>query len=258
MFGQLAETGTIIIYEPSVTLSTKEGLEAALTTCHRQMRYYYMEDNGPALATEMIFSDVAVTAVSDFSGCQDILSNVTPISENNWFGTNMINWFWNMGTQGISFANVVISRISELDLDQTTKEQMLSSAYFQRAWRYYHLIFQFGDIPFLSKEVTTPKLDFRSTKMEVVIEQMIKDLEYAVGYIPDQVDYGKENKGACRMLLIKYYMAAGDFDKALEQANALIDASGYELMENTFGKWENPYPEHHPVTRNVIWDCIDR
>ena len=60
-------------YEPSVTLSTKEGLEAALTTCHRQMRYYYMEDNGPALATEMIFSDVAVTAVSDFSGCQDIL-----------------------------------------------------------------------------------------------------------------------------------------------------------------------------------------
>ena len=29
-------------YEPSVTLSTKEGLEAALTTCHRQMRYYYM------------------------------------------------------------------------------------------------------------------------------------------------------------------------------------------------------------------------
>lgn len=241
-------------YEPSVTLSTKEGLEAALTTCHRQMRYYYMEDNGPALATEMIFSDVAVTAVSDFSGCQDILSNVTPISENNWFGTNMINWFWNMGTQGISFANVVISRISELDLDQTTKEQMLSSAYFQRAWRYYHLIFQFGDIPFLSKEVTTPKLDFRSTKMEVVIEQMIKDLEYAVGYIPDQVDYGKENKGACRMLLIKYYMAAGDFDKALEQANALIDASGYELMENTFGKWENPYPEHHPVTRNVIWD----
>ena len=241
-------------YEPSVTLSTKEGLEAALTTCHRQMRYYYMEDNGPALATEMIFSDVAVTAVSDFSGCQDILSNVTPISENNWFGTNMINWFWNMGTQGISFANVVISRISELDLDQTTKEQMLSSAYFQRAWRYYHLIFQFGDIPFLSKEVTTPKLDFRSTKMEVVIEQMIKDLEYAVGHIPDQVDYGKENKGACRMLLIKYYMAAGDFDKALEQANALIDASGYELMENTFGKWENPYPEHHPVTRNVIWD----
>lgn len=128
-------------YEPSVTLSTKEGLEAALTTCHRQMRYYYMEDNGPALATEMMFSDVAVTAVSDFSGCQDILSNVTPTSYNDWFGTNMINWFWDKGTQGISFANVVISRIPELDLDQTTKEQMLSSAYFQRAWRYYHLIF---------------------------------------------------------------------------------------------------------------------
>ena len=41
------------------------------------MRLFYafswVLDNGPALATEMIFSDVAVTAVSDFSGCQDIL-----------------------------------------------------------------------------------------------------------------------------------------------------------------------------------------
>lgn len=241
-------------YEPSVTLSTKEGLEAALTTCQRQLRYYYMYDNGPALATELIFSDVAVTAVSDFSGCQDMISNVTPTSNNNWFGTNMINWFWGIGTHGISFANVVITRIPELKLDQTTKDQMLSRAYFQRAWRYYHLIFQFGDIPFLTKEVTVPKLDFRSVKMEVVIEQMIKDLEFAVGHIADRDDYGKENKGACRMLLIKFYLAAREFDKAIAQANILINDSGYELMENNFGKWENPYPDEHPVTRNVIWD----
>ena len=248
------EPDPLSFYEPSVTLSTKEGLESALTTCQRQLRYYYMQDNGPALATEMMFSDVAVTAVSDFSGCQNIVSNVTPTSNNNWFGTNMIDWFWNIGTQGISFANVVITRIPKLDLDQSIKDQMLSRAYFQRAWRYYHLIFQFGDIPFLSKEVATPKLDFRSTKMEVIIEQMIKDLEFSVEHIAERDDYGKENRGACRMLLIKYYMAAGDFDKAIEQANALINNSGYKLMESSFGKWENPYPNEHPITRNVIWD----
>lgn len=241
-------------YEPSVTLSTKEGLESALTTCHRQMRYYFMYDNGPAFATELMFSDVAVSAISNLSGCHNILSNVTPTSSNNWFGSNMIDWFWEMGTQGISFANVVITRIPELNLDQSTKDQMLSSAYFQRAWRYYHLIFQFGDIPFLSKEVSTPKLDFRSTKMEVIIEQMIKDLEFAVAHSAEQVDYGKENKGACRMLLIKFYIAAGQFDKAIEQANALIGTSGYQLMENSFGKWENPHPDEHAVNRNVVWD----
>ncbi|MCD8178955.1 MAG: RagB/SusD family nutrient uptake outer membrane protein [Tannerellaceae bacterium] len=241
-------------YEPSITLSTKEGLEAALTTCQRQLRYYYMHDNGPALSTELFFSDVVVSAISDLSGSQDLISHVTPTSNNDWFGSNMIEWFWRTGTHGNSFANVVITRIPELDIDDATKEQMLSRAYFQRAWRNYHLIFQFGDIPFLSKEVSTPKLDFRSVKMEVVIEQTIKDLEYAVAHIADRDDYGKENKGSCLMLLIKFYMAAGQFNKAVEAANTLINNSGFELMEIPFGTFENPFPDVHPIAPNVIWD----
>ena len=242
-------------YEPDATLSTKEGLEAALTTCQRQLRYYYMSDNGPALATELIFSDMAVNSVSDLSGGQDLIMNVTPTSNNDWFATNMIEWFWRTGMDGISFANTVISRLPHLtDIDETTKQQMLSRAYFQRAWRYYHLIFQFGDLPFLSKEVSGPKLDFRSVKMEVVIEQSIKDLEYAVAHIAERDDYGKENKGSCLMLLIKFYMAAGQFDKAVAAANTLINDLGFALMEEPFGTFENPAPSVHPITRNVVWD----
>lgn len=241
-------------YEPDITFSTKEGLESVLTSCTRQMRHYYLCDPGPALATEFYFSDVAVSALTNVSGSQDLTSHITPTSNNNWFGSNMIEWFWITGTKGISLANAVISRLPNVDIDQKTKEQMMSRAYFQRAWRYYHLTFQFGDIPLLTKEVTTPKLDFRSTKMEIIIEQMIKDLEYAVEHIADRDDWGKENKGACRLLLIKYYMAAGLFDKAISTANTLINNSGYELMENQFGTFENPHPDAYPITRNVIWD----
>lgn len=248
------EPKPLSFYEPDVTFSTVEGLEAALTTCHRQMRYYYLESLGPGLSTEMIFSDIAVNAVSDCSGGQDFVFHLTPTSNNNWYGTNMTEYFWDMGFQGISFANTVISRIPNLTLDQTVKDEMLSRAYFQRAWRYYHLICQFGDIPFLTKELTTPKLDYRSTKMEIIIEQMIKDLEFAVGHIAEQNDYGKENRGACRLLLVKFYLMAGEFDKAVNEANALINNSGYQLMENSFGIFENPYPNERPISRNVIWD----
>lgn len=241
-------------YEPDVTFSTKEGLEAALTTCNRQMRHYYLSDPGPALSTEFYFSDVAVSALTDVSGSHDLSSQVTPTSNNDWYGSNMIEWYWKNSTSGISYANAVISRLPEINMEQTLKNQMLSRAYFQRAWRYYHLIFQFGDIPLLTKEVTTPKLDFRSVKMEVTIEQMIKDLEFAVIHIAERDDWGKENKGACQMLLIKFYMAAGLFDKAINTANNLINNSGYELMEDPFGTFENPYPDTYPIQRNVIWD----
>ena len=62
---------------------------------------------------------------------QDLIMNVTPTSNNDWFATNMIEWFWRTGMDGISFANTVISRLPHLtDIDETTKQQMLSRAYF--------------------------------------------------------------------------------------------------------------------------------
>ena len=156
----------------------------------------------------MIFSDVAVSAITDLSGSQNFVTDITPTSENTYIGTNLSNAFWTSGVSGSRFANVVISRIPDLDLDETTKNQMLSKAYFHRALRYYHLIFQFGDVPLVTKEITTPKLDFRSVKMEVIIEKMIQDLEFAVEHIQERDECGKEKKCGCLMLLIKFYMDA--------------------------------------------------
>ena len=241
-------------YEPSVTFSTVEGLEGALTRCRSDMLYYFLGSNGTAVSSEMIFSDVAVSAISDLSGSQNFITDITPTSNNLFIGTNLSNAFWTSGVSGTSFANAVISRLPDLDMDETIKKQMMSRAYFHRAWRYYHMTFQFGDIPLVTKEVTSPKLDFRSVKMEVIIEKMIKDLEFAVANIPERDDWGKENKGTCLMLLIKYYLAAGEFSKALDAANSLINDCGYELMMEPFGTFENPYPEQHPMTRNVYWD----
>lgn len=248
------EPEPLSFYEPSITFSTVEGLEGALTRCRSDLLYYFLGSNGTAVSTEMIFSDVAVSAITDLSGSQNFVTDITPTSDNTYIGTNLSNAFWTSGVSGSSFANVVISRIPDLDLDETTKNQMLSKAYFHRAWRYYHLIFQFGDVPLVTKEITTPKLDFRSVKMEVIIEKMIQDLEFAVEHIQERDDWGKENKGGCLMLLIKFYLAAGEFQKAVDAANTLISNCGYALMEEPFGTFENPYPDEHPITRNVYWD----
>ncbi len=41
---------------------------------------------------------------------------------------------------------------------------------------------------------------------------------------------GLVNKGACRMLLAKCYLAIGEYAKAKEQTDILINQSGYSLM----------------------------
>lgn len=83
-------------------------------------------------------------------------------------------------------------------------------------------------------------------------------MEFAVQWVPEQKDMkeiGLVNKGACRMLLSKLYLATGQWEKAIQQLNEVIDNSGYSLMTNTFGTFVTPFnTETWPIQRNVIWD----
>src|SRR5690606_41319660 len=84
------------------------------------------------------------------------------------------------------------------------------------------------------------------------------EMEFAVEWVPEQCGIGligMVNKGACRMLLAECYLAIGEYEQAKEQTDILIDQSGYSLMTNTFGTFnEGGEPETWPITRNVIWD----
>ena len=242
-------------YEPSVTFTSREGLEAAITSCNRNLRYVWAGEGAPLL-TDLIFSDVAVIGTTDKSGpAQDLNAMITPTSNNNDLNTNKIDWFWFEGYKGVKYANSIISNLDRVPgLDSTLRNQMMGMAYFHRAFRYLWLVFEFGDVPLLTKEITTPKFNFRSTKREVILQQLVSDMEFAVQHVPATGDFGMINKGACQQLLIKCYLATGQFDKAIAVANALINGSGYFLMTAPFGTFQNPMPAIHNITRNVIWD----
>lgn len=242
-------------YEPSITFTTKEGLEAAITTCNRNLRYVWTGEGAP-LITDLLFSEVAVEGTTDKSGpAQDMNAMITPTSNNNDVNTNKINWFWYEGYKGVKYANTIISNLPRVEgLDPALRDQMLGMAYFHRAFRYLWLVFEFGDVPLLTKEITTPKFNFRSTKKAVILEKIVSDMEFAVAHVPAGGDYGTVTRGACQQLLIKCYLSTGQFDKAIEVANDLINNSGYALMTSTFGTFVNPMPSIHNITRNVIWD----
>ena len=167
-------------------------------------------------------------------------------------------FYWDEGYAGVKGANTILTFIDGVQLDEATKNAYKGRAYFHRAYRYYNLVFQFGDVPLITKIPEVPKFTYRSTKKAAILDMITTDLEFAVEWVPEQknMDYvGMINKGACRMLLIKCYLATGQFQKAKDQADILINQSGYELMKNTFGTFiQNYSPETWPVQRNVIWD----
>lgn len=252
-------------YEPSATFSTEAGLMSAMALCDRHLKAYWATDNNEmlTLGTEYIFSELMVASATDKrSMLCDVANMLTPTSETvyqNLDRTNSIWYLWEETYKAIMYANTIIQFVDGVDkLDQATKNMYKGRAYFHRAFRYMALVFEYGDVPLVTKILEVPKQNFRSTKRDAILQMITKDMEQAVEWVPDQKDMtatGMVNKGACRMLLAKCYLAIGEYAKAKEQTDILINQSGYSLMQNNFGTFnDGGEPQTWPITRNVIWD----
>lgn len=253
-------------YEPNATFSTESGLKASLAICDRHLKLYYALDHNEMLplGTEYIFSDMMVASATDKGQMLcDIANMLTPTSENRenhrLDRTNSMWYFWNETYRGIMYANTILQYVDGVDtLDEETKNAYKGRAYFHRSFRYLALLFQYGDVPLVTKLLDVSKNNYRSTKRDAILEMLVKDMEFAIEWVPDQKDMsliGMVNKGACRMLLTKCYLAIGEYAKAKEQTDILIDRSGYSLMTEPFGTFnQGGEPEIWPITRNVIWD----
>lgn len=243
-------------FAPENSLIDAKGMYAALTACERNMRYEWYGDGAPII-TELVFSEVCVEGTTDKPGpAQNLNIQITPTSQLNNIDFNRIGWYWYEGYKGIKYANVVISRIDDATYkSEAERNAVLGSAYFHRAFRYYRLCNQFGDVPFIASEVKEPKLDFYSTKREVILKKMQKDMEFAAANCIDNVDRGRVTKGAAGHLLTKINLSLGEFDKAIESATAVINNPAYALMTTAFGsvpKEDGTYLTNLGVTRSDV------
>jgi hypothetical protein len=93
-----------------------------------------------------------------------------------------------------------------------------------------------------------PKLDFYSTKREVILQKMKEDLEFAEKWVPVNTDKGTVTRGAVSHLLTKVNLSLGLFDDAIKSANNVIDGGPHKLMTSRFGINQSD------ATKNVIWD----
>jgi len=252
------------IYEPAATFSTESGLQADLAMCDRHLRSYWTSyenrNISVPIGTEYLFSELAVASKTDDAGIfDDVATKLTPTGGAGYDAGDWHGYFWDETYNGIKYANTIPSFIDKVQgLSEATKNAYVGRAYFHRAFRYLALVFQYGDVPLVTKILQVPKQNYRSTKKEAILQKITGDMEFAVRWVPEQKDMtykGMVNKGACRMLLIKCYLATGQWQKAKAQADTLINLSGYDLMRSNFGTFVNTYsPQTWPVTRNVIWD----
>jgi starch-binding outer membrane protein, SusD/RagB family len=227
-------------FSPDNIYTSKAGFESLLETMRKTLVSDSHGDyNVNQILPEAQASDEGVPF--DYYGL-DFTKNLVPTLY-NIFTNTFLNIY-----KDIKDANVLISRIDNIKWDnQNDRNYLLAEAYWHRSYWYYRLVNSWGDVPFVDKEVTNVKLDYRTASRWAILKKIQADMEWAVQYMPETASLGAPTKGAANHLLAKICLANCEFDKAIAAATAVINGP-YALMTTRFGSVAND------KGFNLMWD----
>ena len=168
-------------------------------------------------------------------------------------GADESGGFWNNAYQDINTCNAILQFGQTVTLDTATKQQYLAQAKFLRAFWYFYLVQNFGDVPLHLTYITQPSTADSRQPMAAVYTQIIQDLTDAstqlqvtspVTASASQPFGGKAAaQGAALYLLGKVYLTrgwssaavAGDFAQAASiLSNLITNQATYG-----FGLWQD-------------------
>jgi starch-binding outer membrane protein, SusD/RagB family len=200
---------------------------------YNPMEYLYRTDVAFQITTAVPNLD------ADFSPTSGIISN-----------------HWDRLYKIVAEANTIISRIPASKLNDSDRVLFEARARFFRAFAYRALAHLYGGVPLVTEEITIEKVDFTRASREAVYDQAISDLIYASQNLPaiddPKLKDGEVSRLAAFHLLSEVYLAAGQFQNAVDAASAVINDPNTDLMTQRFGTRSTVTPG------DVYWDLFQR
>ncbi|GJM27439.1 MAG: starch-binding protein [Cyclobacteriaceae bacterium] len=146
---------------------------------------------------------------------------------------------WSLYYQAIASANLIIEGLEETnaEFDEVQLKQYIGEARFVRAAQYSKLIFHWGDVPYLEKNVDIDEAFAmgRTDKFEI-LQSIFDDFDYAATNLP--TSYSNVNyitKGAALAMKARIALYMGEYAVARDAAKACMDLQVYELYPD-FGE----------------------
>ena len=179
---------------------------------------------------------IALMLRSDMVNLQSDQTRRVEMNDFTTLGSNgMISEFWPRTYQGIAAANLAIAGAADVSVSDEIKNPVTAQAYFTRAFYYFHLVRQFGDIPYIDAPIedATAAAAITKTPAAEVYANIIADLEYAKAWLPNtQTSRAMPSKAAASSYLALVYLTmAGTndtamFQKAFDEASEVISNKG--------------------------------
>ena len=171
------------------------------------------------------------------------------VSSFNFTSSNQgFNGQWSYDYEGISRSNLAISYltdaeiIAKIGIDDNSKNRLLGEVYFLRAFYYFDLVNNFGDVPLLLKPLTSFTEAYSVAKRESkdkIWVQISADLAQAKTLLPaskysDNTEKWRVSKGAAIAMQAKVALYNEKWQEVITAVTELEGLNFYSLNANYF------------------------
>lgn len=169
-------------------------------------------------------------------------------------------WDWTF----IRRCNYFLARYDQTPITGEVKDKYAGEIRFFRAWEYFEKVKRFGDVPWISKDLTTDSPELYATRdsRALVMDSVLNDINWAVAKLPAKADavHGRINRDVALALKARICLHEGTFrkyhgiagaDKFLTEAK---DASGILISENKYGLYNTGNPS---MDYRTIFSTLD-
>ena len=151
--------------------------------------------------------------------------------------TSQINSLWVTAYTGIGRVNYFLNNYSRAEtVKEEIRERYAAEAYFYRAYNYWVLTSYFGDVPYITDELSVESPDVYRGRdpRKTVIENVTKDLEDHYKNLPEYIpaassEFGRVSQCAALALLSRIYLYNGMYEEAADAAERAMNNSYHEL-----------------------------
>lgn len=150
--------------------------------------------------------------------------------------------FWSRNFTGVYRANILLSKLEGVPMDEALKARYIAESKFLRAYFYFDLVRLFKNVPLFTSLVSPADIfNVTQAKPEDVWAQIEKDLNEAIPDLPVSIpvsENGRVTKLAATALLGKVILYQNNESRMLEAADLFEEVNtspNYELLPN-FGE----------------------
>lgn len=151
--------------------------------------------------------------------------------------TSQINSIWVSAYRNIGRTNYFLNNYKRaVNVREDVLERYAAEAYFYRAYNYWVLTSYFGDVPYITKELSVESEDtFRGRDpRQTVIEGITAELEKHYKALPEHIvagssEFGRVSQCAALALLSRIYLYNGMYAEAVSAAERAMESSYYCL-----------------------------